>query len=104
MAHQKRREQMPLGWLLAIGILVQLGWEAFLLLGGVRSAGLEPVQTIRTLLIDSLMETNLGMPYIYCIYLWYSSRFTHDLKKRSHPVSFMEALRENNDRKARPEA
>lgn len=99
MVHQNRREQMPLGWLLTIGILVQFGWEFFLLLGGVRSAGLNPAETVRTLLIDSLMETNLGMPYIYCIYLWYSGRFTSDLKRRSHPVSFLEALRENNDRK-----
>ena len=26
-------------WLLAIGVLVQFGWEAGLLLGGIRSAG-----------------------------------------------------------------
>ena len=101
MAHRDRREKMPLFWLLAIGILVQFGWEALLLLGGVRSAGLAPIETVRTLLIDSLMETNLGMPYIYCIYLWYSSRFTPDLRRRSEPVTFMEALRENNARKVR---
>lgn len=96
MAHKEKKEQMPLLWLLAIGILVQLGWEAGLLLGGVRSAGFDIAQAIRTLLINSLLETNLGMPYIYCIFLWYTSRYTHSLKRRTSPVSFREALRENN--------
>ena len=30
----------------------------------------------------SLFETNLGMPYIYLIYLAYSSRFTEDMRRR----------------------
>ena len=83
LKHGSRREKMSLGWLLAIGILVQFGWESFLLLCGLRSAGLNPVQAIRPPLIDSLMETNFGTPYIYCIYLWYSYRFTQELKRRS---------------------
>lgn len=96
MAHSAANERMPLLWLLAIGILVQFGWEAGLLLGGVRSAGFEPLQALQTLTINSLLETNLGMPYIYCIFLWFTSRYTHDLKRRKSPVSFVEALRENN--------
>ncbi len=98
MAHSERSEKMPLLWLLAIGILVQLGWEAGLLLGGVRSAGFDFGRAMRTLLINSLLETNLGMPYIYCIFLWYTSRYTHELKRREPAVTFLDALRENTCR------
>ena len=96
MAHGDRRERMPLLWLLSIGILVQLGWEAGLLLGGVRSAGFGAGQAMQTLIINSLLETNLGMPYIYCIFLWYTSHYTHQLKRRKPAISFIEALQENN--------
>ena len=96
LKHRNREEQMPLLWLLAIGILVQFGWEAALLLGGVRSAGFAAGDMLRTLITDSLLETNLGMPYIYCIYLWYSSRYTPQLRRREKKVSFLEALKENN--------
>ena len=99
--HTDRQEQMPLVWLLAIGILVQFGWEAALLLGGVRSAGFAAGDMVRTLLTNSLLETNLGMPYIYCIYLWYTSRFTQQLRPREKQISFAAALRENNARTVR---
>lgn len=65
---RSKRVQIP--WLLAIGILVQLGWEAGLLLGGIRSAGFATLgEKLRPLLINSLLETNLGMPYVYAIYI-----------------------------------
>ena len=94
--HRERREQMPLLWLLAMGILVQFGWEAALLLGGVRSAGFAAPDLLRTLITDSLLETNLGMPYIYLIYLWYAARYTPQLRPRPQRLSFTAALRENN--------
>lgn len=97
MSHSDRKEKMPLLWLFAIGVLVQFGWEAGLLLGGIRSAGFDLFAALRTLLINSLLETNLGMPYIYCIFLWYSSRYTHQLTRRKTAVSFVQALRENNE-------
>lgn len=96
LKHKEKKEKMPLLWLLAIGILVQFGWEAGLLIGGVRSAGFSFADKLRPLIINSLLETNLGMPYIYMIYLWYSSKFTETLHRREKPVGFMEALRENN--------
>ncbi len=95
-AHREKEDKMPLLWLLAIGILVQFGWEAGLLLGGIRSAGFAFIDKLRPLIINSLLETNLGMPYIYLIYIWYSSRFTETLKPRCEKVSFLESLRENN--------
>ena len=95
-AHRKKEERMPILWLLAIGILVQFGWEAGLLLGGIRSAGFAFIDKIRPLIIHSLLETNLGMPYIYLIYLWYNSRYTERLRARDEKISFMDSLRENN--------
>ena len=47
--------------MLATGISVQFGWEAALLLCGIRPAGIMP------LIVNSLLETNLGIPYIYWI-------------------------------------
>ena len=53
-------------WILSIGILVQFGWEAGLLLGGIRSAGFATTgEKLLTLTVNSLLETNLGMPYVY---------------------------------------
>ena len=101
LAHSDKREKMPLLWLLAMGVLVQFGWEAGLLLGGIRSAGFDFLSSLRTLVIQSLLETNLGMPYIFCIYLWYHSRWNEDLSKRETPVTFLESLRENNAMKVR---
>jgi hypothetical protein len=48
--------------LLAIGIGVQFSWELVLLISGIRPAGLAP------LVVNSLIETNLGMPYFYLIH------------------------------------
>lgn len=77
----KARINIP--WLLAIGVLVRFGWEAGLLLGGIRPAGFEGIaEKLRPLVINSLPETNLGMSYIYLIYLAYSSRFTEDMRRR----------------------
>jgi hypothetical protein len=58
----KAGERVNLLRLLAIGIGVQFSWEAVLLLAGIRPAGLRP------LIVDSLLETNLGMPYFYLIH------------------------------------
>ena len=92
----------PLLWLLAIGILVQLGWEAGLLLGGIRSAGFETLgEKLRTLVINSLLETNLGIPYMYLIYIAYRRRFTEQMKRREAPLSFRECIREENLRRVR---
>jgi hypothetical protein len=49
-------------WLLAIGIGVQLSWELVLLISGIRPPGFAP------LVVNSLIETNLGMPYFYLIH------------------------------------
>lgn len=97
LRHEKREEQFPLGWLLAIGIFVQFGWEAALLLGGIRSAGFASYgDKLMTLIINSLLETNLGLPYVYALFLLYSAKRTERLTKRRTPLRFTEALAENN--------
>jgi hypothetical protein len=60
--------------LLAIGIGVQFSWESVLLLSGIRPAGLMP------LVVNSLIETNLGMPYLYFIHRAVSRRFKESLQ------------------------
>ena len=60
--------------LLAIGIGVQFSWEFVLLLSGIRPAGLMP------LVVNSLIETNMGMPYLYFIHRAVSRRFKESLQ------------------------
>jgi hypothetical protein len=62
-------------WLLAIGIGVQFSWEAVLLLTGIRPAGIMP------LIVDSLVETNLGIPFLYLIYEAVARKYKEDLRK-----------------------
>lgn len=92
-----KRKRVNICWLLAIGILVQFGWEAGLLLGGIRSAGFERIgEKLLPLIVNSLLETNLGMPYIFCIFIAYSRRFTEQFQRRQKKLSFMERIAENN--------
>lgn len=102
--HKERDRQFPLGWLLAIGILVQFGWEAALLLGGIRSAQIVSWgDKLLTLIVNSLLETNLGMPYVYALYLLFVSRRTEQLSRRSSPLGFTAAMEENNRKRVRTE-
>lgn len=104
LAQKDRARRINIPWLLAIGILVQFGWEAGLLLGGIRSAGFANFSDkILTLVTNSLLETNLGMPGIYVIFLAYSSRFTEQLKRRELPLTMGRRLEENNAERVRGE-
>ena len=102
LRQKDRMRCMPLLWLLAIGILVQLGWEAGLLLGGIRSAGFATLgEKLHTLLVNSLLETNLGMPYVYCIFIAHSRRFTEQLRRRPAACSFAARIEEMNRQRVR---
>ena len=104
LAQKDKTLRVNILWLLAIGVLVQFGWEAGLLLGGIRSAGFENfADKLLTLVTNSLLETNLGMPYIYAIFLAYSKFFTERLQKRKTPLTFLERLAENNAERVRCE-
>lgn len=71
-------------------------WELALLIGNIRSAGMDFENKLQILCINSLLETNLGMPYIYAIFIAYNSRFTEQLKKRENTLTFMQSLNEIN--------
>ena len=67
------KNRVNLLWLLAIGIGVQLSWEFILLITGIRPPEIMP------LIVNSLVETNLGMPYLYLIHKSVSAHFNQDL-------------------------
>jgi len=70
----KGRERINILWLVSIGIGVQFSWEASLLISGIRPANWQPI------VVNSLIETNLGMPIIYYIHKYVSGRWKEDLK------------------------
>ncbi len=97
LAQKDRLWRINIPWILAIGILVQFGWEAGLLIGGIRSAGFTSASDkLLTLVVNSLLETNLGMPYVYCIFAALTARFTEQLGPRDRRVTFGERIIENN--------
>ncbi len=63
--------------LMAIGIGVQFAWEASLLISGIRPPLWQPI------LVNSLIETNLGIPYTYTIHKYVSQRWQENLSKIS---------------------
>jgi hypothetical protein len=68
-------QKVNLLWLLAIGIGVQLSWEVVLLLTGIRPDSLQP------LIVDSLVETNLGIPILYLVHRAISRRYAPDMAR-----------------------
>lgn len=75
------RNKAPLVWILSIGILVQFGWEFVLAITGIRN------QSIQTLIVNSLLETNMGMPYLYCIHTAINRRRNEQLQPICHAAS-----------------
>ena len=96
-----RKCRIDLLRLLTIGIAAQFAWEAALLLGGIRSAGLDFAEKLRPLIVNSLLETNLGMPYVYLIFVALTRRFTPALARREDVPSFWERIAENNGKRVR---
>lgn len=83
-------KKVPILKLFIIGFLAQFLWEFLLLVFGVRSQTYanDFARELATLFQDSLVETNLGMPYIYFIHKGITSRFDeegHDKKKLPAP-------------------
>ena len=105
LKYSKQKElRVNILWLFIMGVLVQFGWEAGLLLGGIRNAeGIPANQQFMTLVVNSLLETNLGMPYIYMLFILYSAKFTERMKKRPNPISFLDRLKESNREKVKGE-
>lgn len=101
LGESDRKCRIDLLRLLAIGIAAQFAWEAALLLGGIRSAGLDFAEKHRPLIVNSLLETNLGMPYVYLIFIALTRRFTPALARREDVPSFRERIAENNGKRVR---
>ncbi len=59
-------------WILIIGILVQFSWEAVLLITGIRDTGIMP------LIVNSMLETNMGLPFLFLIHRAVMSRYNED--------------------------
>lgn len=78
-------KKIPIIRLFVIGFLAQFLWEFILLVFGIRSQNYQGdiTRELMTLLQDSLMETNLGMPYIYFINLFVYQRFDEQGKKKT---------------------
>jgi hypothetical protein len=67
------KEKVNIIWLMAIGIGVQFAWEASLLISGIRPPLWQPI------VVNSLIETNLGIPYIYYIHKFVTKRWKENL-------------------------
>lgn len=67
------RERVNILWMMAVGIGVQFAWEAALLISGIRPTLWQPI------VVNSLIETNLGIPYTYYIHKYITKRWREDL-------------------------
>lgn len=73
----RQKDNVNLLWLLAIGIGVQFAWEAALLINGIRPPLWQPI------VVNSLVETNMGIPYAYFIHKVVTRRWKPDLSRVS---------------------
>ncbi len=88
---RERRVNIP--WILAIGILVQFAWECSLLIGGIRSAGFETFEAkMMTLVANSLLETNLGMPYMFFIFVSIAAKWNEQFKRKEQQLTMFEFI------------
>lgn len=102
LIQKDRTKCVPILWILTIGVLVQFGWEAGLLIGGIRSAGFVTTEDkLVPLIVNSLLETNLGMPYVYFIFIAVTARFTEQFQKRQPGLSIVKRIAESNAEKVR---
>lgn len=76
----KEKDFVSIIRLFLIGFFVQFGWEFSLLINGIRPMN---EMSVRTLLVNSCLETNLGMPIIYLIFYFIDKHINEDLTKKS---------------------
>lgn len=65
-------------YLLLVGVGIQAVWEGAFLLYGIRPWNDSAIQTW---IVDSLIETNLGMPFFYFIHLFLSKKVSEDFSR-----------------------
>lgn len=68
-----KKKKINIPWILAIGILVQFAWEFVLMITGIRH-----VQTL-PIVVNSLIETNMGLPYMFFIHRAVTKVWNEDL-------------------------
>ena len=73
------KEIVNIFYLCLIGISVQFSWEISLLINGIRPLN---ENSLQTLIINSCLETNLGMPAIYLIYHLINKKYNEDGSKK----------------------
>ena len=82
--------------------LLFLALFAGILLWKHRSAGFTLEEKLRPLIINSLLETNLGLPYLFAIYIAVTGRFTEQLHHRPEKLTFRDRLREYHHKEENP--
>ena len=75
------KEIVNILYLCLIGISVQFSWEFSLLINGIRPLN---ENSLQTLIINSCLETNLGMPAIYLIYHLINKKYNEDGSKKDN--------------------
>jgi hypothetical protein len=77
---RKPEQRIAIGWILAIGILVQGSWEFVLAITGIRNLSLQ------TFIVNTLLETNMGLPWLWAIHRTIGRRRNEDLSRTGTPV------------------
>ncbi len=72
---ESKYKKINILWILAIGLLVQFSWEAVLLIAGIRPIGILP------LIVNSILETNLGLPYLFLIHRAISKKYNENFSR-----------------------
>lgn len=103
--YQKDKEKRaPIIWILIIGILIQVGWESALLVGGIRSYAIDDFGLkIKTLIVNSLVETNIGMPYFWFFFIAWTAKVTDRLTPRKNKLKIVDRIKENNAQRCNSE-
>lgn len=78
MRKEQEKAFVSILYLCLIGFLVQFGWEFSLLINGIRPMN---AASIRTLIVNSCLETNLGMPTTFALFYFWRKRFNEDMTR-----------------------
>ncbi len=73
-----KQAKINLFHLLLIGISVQFAWEFSLLINGIRPLN---EASLKTIIVNSLLETNLGLPYMYFLQKLFFKHYNEDFTK-----------------------
>lgn len=74
----KKEKRINVFFLFIVGFLIQFAWESAFLLYGIRTVD---ENSLSTLLIDSLIETNLGMPFIYLLNRLFRTKYPKQIQQ-----------------------